>query len=60
MTKPKAVLNRFLVERIHKDWIDRLYPQGWEEEGDPHPTAFDNTILTLTYFSIAEKKLEMT
>ena len=29
---PKAVLSRFLVERIHKDWIDRLYPQGWMVE----------------------------
>ena len=25
----KVVLSRFLADRIHKDWIDRLYPQGW-------------------------------
>lgn len=26
---PKAILSKFLVDRIHKTWIDRLYPQGW-------------------------------
>lgn len=28
----KAVLSKFLVDRIHRDWIDRLYSQGWEIE----------------------------
>ena len=30
----KTVLSRFLVDRIHKDWIDRLFPQGWMIEKD--------------------------
>jgi len=30
--KTKAVLSRFLVDRIHRDWIDRLFPQGWKIE----------------------------
>jgi len=28
----KAELSKFLVDRIHPDWIDRLYPQGWTVE----------------------------
>ena len=28
----KAVLSRFIVDRIHPDWIDRLFPQGWMVE----------------------------
>jgi len=28
----KAILNRFLIERIHKDWIYRLYPSGYKVE----------------------------
>ncbi len=27
--KTKVVLSKFLVDRIHKDWIDKLYPQDW-------------------------------
>ena len=30
----KAILSKFLVDRIHKDWIDRLFPQGWMIERD--------------------------
>ena len=41
----QARLSKFLIERIPKGWIDRLYPQGWEEEKDPHPTALDIDIL---------------
>ena len=28
----KATLNKFLIDRIHKDWIDRLYPEEWIAE----------------------------
>jgi len=28
----KAVLSKFLVERIPKGWINRLFPQGWTIE----------------------------
>ena len=28
----KAVLNKFLIDRVHKDWIDRLFPGGWKDE----------------------------
>lgn len=40
----KARLSKFLIERIHRDWIDRLFPQGWEMENDPHPTANEYTL----------------
>ena len=29
---PKAILSKFLVDRIHTDWVDRLYPQGYKVE----------------------------
>ena len=41
----KAMLSRFLIERIPADWIDRLYPQGWEEE-DLYPTPIVNDIIS--------------
>lgn len=28
----KAILSRFIIDRIHPDWLDRLYPQGWKVE----------------------------
>lgn len=31
----KARLSRFLLDRIPKDWLDKLFPQGWEEEIKP-------------------------
>ena len=40
----KARLEKFLVDRIHREWIDRLYPQGWVEV-EPHPTAIDIDII---------------
>lgn len=27
-----TTLPKFLVERISENWIDRLYPGGWQEE----------------------------
>ena len=42
----KARLSKFLVERIHRGWIDRLYPQGWEMEKDPYPTTLGIDIIS--------------
>ena len=25
----KIKLSKFLIDRIHKDWIDRLFPERW-------------------------------
>ena len=54
----KAVLSRFLVDRIHKGWIDRLFPQGWEKERDPHPTDINNNIISKAHFSTAQPKIK--
>ena len=40
----KARLSRFLIDRIHRDWVDGLFPQGWVEEEYPYPTGYDTTI----------------
>ncbi len=44
----KARLSKFLVDRIPKGWVDRLYPQGWEMENDPHPSESDIMIISKT------------
>ena len=54
----KAVLSKFLIDRIHKDWIDRLFPQGWEEERDRHPAPFNNNIISKAHSSTAQPKIK--
>lgn len=51
----KAILSKFLIDRIHKDWIDRLFPQGWmleekipERRGGRGTGSFSDNILIPT------------
>ena len=52
-------LNKFLLDRIHPDWIDRLFPQDRMVEIDPYPTDSNNNISAHPLLSTAQSKNEI-